>query len=278
MRFYAIWMFLILVPNLVAEESPYLERETKQFNFYPGGKVEIAAGASGNVKIIGWQNASVRMEAEKIVDHLPPEQAKKIIEQNPIKARWNQTTALFQTSGSLTINLTIYVPQEKTDINALIHQGDFSVDTVNGWIEATIIQGGIYAKSLSGYFSAMTQRGDIQAEMSGRQWQGAAFAARTQLGSAGLLLPSDYSSVLQLETRNGKITIDYPPKMVNDEPTPLEILIRKNSQSVNGAVGGGGAPIKLATDSGDVKLSKKPESSEDSPALRQNKFAEPLRK
>jgi DUF4097 and DUF4098 domain-containing protein YvlB len=242
-------------------EAPYVEREEKQFNFYPGGKIEISAGAAGNVRIVGWQKGSVRMEAEKIVYFLPPEKAKAIIEQNPIRVKWNQTIATILTPGlpssEIEINLTIYVPQYKTDINAKISHGDFSVDSLNGWIEATVLQGSVNAQSTSGYFSAITQHGDVHVEMSGLRWNGQEFAAVTQMGSVNLLLPVNYSAALQFETRDGKISVDFPPQVVDGEPTPPSILIKKNAQFLKAAVGDGGAPIKLFTSSGDVILAKK---------------------
>jgi DUF4097 and DUF4098 domain-containing protein YvlB len=274
MRFYTFLIFCLLVPNIRSQESanpapspetPYVEREEKQFNFFPGGKIEIAAGAVGSVRIVGWQKGSVLVEAEKIVYYLPPEEAKKIIQQNPIKIRWGRTSAsistsaLYATDTTMEVNLTIYVPQEKTDIKAKVRHGNFSVDTVNGWIETTILEGGIDAKSLAGYFSASTQQGDIQAEMSGKNWRGLEFAAVTQVGSVNLLLPVDYSAALQLETRNGKISVDYPPQVVDGEPTPPDIVKSKNSQSLKAAVGDGGSPIKLATYSGDLAMIKIPQ-------------------
>ena len=271
MRFWVLLMLCMIFPDLHSEEvpeiklsnpeTPYVEREEKQFNFYPGGKIEISAGAAGNIKIVGWQKGSVRMEAEKIIYYLPPEKAKAIIEQNPIRVKWNQTIASIRTAGppslEMEINLTIYVPQYKTDIKTNISHGDFSIDSVNGWIETTILQGNVSAQSTSGYFSAITQQGDVQVEMSGKRWNGQEFAASTQLGSVNLLLPVNYSAALQLETRDGKISVDFPPQVVDGEPTPPSILIKKSAQFMKAAVGDGGAPIKLFTYAGDVTLSKK---------------------
>ncbi len=273
MRFFGpVMICWLLAPNLLPQElppaqsnpsqQPYVEREEKQFSFFPGGKIEITAGAPGSLKIVGWGKGSVRMEAEKIIYYLPPEQAKTTLQQSPVRVRYNQTSSNIRTSGSpaanLEINLTIYVPRDKTDISARISHGDFSIEGVNGWVEATVLtEGSIEAKSVSGYFSANTRRGDVFAEMEGTRWNGLEFAAITQSGSADLRIPEEYSAALQLETRNGKITVDYPPQVVDGEIVPPDIVVRKNSQSLKASVGNGGAPIKLVTYSGDVTLSKK---------------------
>ncbi len=267
-------LFFVFASSLYPQESlkipsaspdvPYVEREEKEFNFYPGGKLTIAAGAVGNVSVLGWQKGSIRMEAEKIVHNLPPEKAKTIIGKNPLKVKWDQTSATIRTSGNpaletaMEVNLTVYVPRDKTDLIVRIIDGNFSVELVNGWVEATILQGDIEVKSVAGYFSAVTQKGDVRADMPGKRWSGREFAAVTQAGNINLLLPIDYSAALQLETRNGKISVDYPDPVVDNEVKPLDILIQKKSQVLKAEVGGGGAAIKLATSSGDVTLSKKP--------------------
>ena len=113
---------------------------------------------------------------------------------------------------------------------------------------------------MSGYFSGSTQRGDIYVEMSDIRWRGYEFAAMTQQGSIELKLPVDYSAGLQLTTQDGKITVDYPPREVEGEIIPPEIVVKKNAQSLTAAVGDGGAPIKLATASGNITLSKREET------------------
>jgi DUF4097 and DUF4098 domain-containing protein YvlB len=242
---------------------PYVEREEKQFNFYPGGKLQVTAGMPGSLRIVGWQRASIRLEAEKIVHNLPPESAKALIGQYPIKVQWNQTSATIRSIGpppnaaTMEANITLYVPAEKTDITANVSKGDLAIDGLNGWVEATLGEGSLEAKSLSGYFSANTQHGDIYVELSGNRWKGLEFAASTQRGSVDLKIPAEYSADLKLETRKGKLTADYPPRLVDGESVPFQIRGRKNAQSLVAAVGEGGAPIKLFTADGDVRLSKK---------------------
>jgi DUF4097 and DUF4098 domain-containing protein YvlB len=255
----------LLQKDPASAQEPYVEREEKQFNFYPGGKIEIAAGVPGNVKITGWQKGSVQVKAEKIAYYASADRARDLISQFPIHVRYTQTSARILTSGpaatgndgaQVEINLTIYVPKDKTDISAKLVRGDFDIESVNGWIEATLREGSLNTKSLSGYFSGSTQRGDIRVEMSGHRWSGLEFDAVTQSGFIDLRLPVEYSAALQLQTRNGKVAVDYPPQVVDGEPTPPQILIRKNAQSLSAAVGDGGAPIKLVTYAGDVTLRK----------------------
>lgn len=276
MKRFLLLIFPLLMPILQAQElpkistpsakTPYVERQEKEFKFYPGGKLSISISVPGSLKIIGWKKGIIRMEAEKIVYYASNEDAKAVLQNAPIRVRHNQTSATIQTSGppnppaAMEINLTVYVPGDKTDLAIQVDRGDFSIDTVNGWIEATIREGSLDAKSMSGYFSGSTQRGDIYVEMSDIRWRGYEFAAMTQQGSIELKLPVDYSAGLQLTTQDGKITVDYPPREVEGEIIPPEIVVKKNAQSLTAAVGDGGAPIKLATASGNITLSKREET------------------
>lgn len=243
-----------------AVQRPYVEREEREIKFYPGGKVEILAGVPGSVKIVGWKKGLIRIEAEKIVYHATPEAAKEAL-QKRFRVRYNQTSATIQTSGTsdamIEINLTIYLPGDRTDVTAKMDLGDFSIQEVNGWIEATLLrEGSIEARGMSGYFSAATPRGDVTVEMSGNRWRGLEFAAVTQQGSATLGLPKEYSAALQLETRAGKIDVDYPPQVVDGEEQPPDIVISGHAQLLKATVGDGGPPVKLITHAGNVSLWK----------------------
>ncbi len=250
------------VPQQPPEHSPapYVERDQRQFNFYPGGKLQIDTGVSGNVRVTGWERSSVLLQVERIIYHLPQDEARALAAKYPIVLRWTQTSATVRTSGppqaaaNMEMNLTLYVPRERTDIKAQILQGDLVIGAVNGWIEANLEDGSIEAKSMSGYFSAVTKQGNLDVEMAEKRWSGYEFSAATQRGSAALLLPADYSASLLLETRNGNIRVDYPEQTVDGESVPLLVTEKKNARSLSAKIGGGGARVKLWTASGDIAL------------------------
>ncbi len=266
MRLFSVILFCLMFPALQARESPehkspYVEREEKQFKFYPGGKVGISIEVPGSLKIVGWKKGSVLMQAEKIVYYDTEENAKALLKKSPIRVKWNQTSAVISTpkpspqQENLEMNITLYVPADKTDLKAMVYQGDVFIDSVNGWVEINILDGGLHARSASGYFSAYTQRGDLLAEMSDSRWRGLEFAAATGQGSITLRLPETYSAAVQLETRQGKISVDYPHQIVEGEPLPPDIVTNGAVQLLKATLGDGGAPVKLSTASGNISMS-----------------------
>jgi hypothetical protein len=92
---------------------PLVERGQKQITFLPGGKLTVSLGVPGSCRITGWQRSTILLEMERIVYHLPPDQAQALLDQFPVRTRWTPTTATFGTQGppqalsSLEVNLTI---------------------------------------------------------------------------------------------------------------------------------------------------------------------------
>lgn len=273
MRICLILLSCFLSSALFSQETPkvpdkdrdaaYRVLEEKEFRFYPGGRMTIASKVPGEVRIVGWDKGTVRVQAEKIYRGASSEEAQPVFEKHPLRVRHDQTTAKIDVEGNpedaptLACNLTIYVPGYKTDLQAKLELGDISVEGVNGWIEASTYEGRLEAVSLSGYYSGSTEKGDIRVEMSGPRWNGLELGAVTRSGAIDLVLPENYSALLQIETLDGNVVVDYPPQMVDDEPVSLNVGIRKKAQAIDSSIGSGGAPIKLVSRAGDIRLSVK---------------------
>jgi len=271
-RFLSVLLLLTIFPTLRADElsapsgmeSPqvYVDSQEKEFRFYPGGKIGISIGVPGSLKIIGWNRGSVRMEAEIKVYSPVKEKARALLEKSPIRVRYTDAVSTIQVAetpelkGLLEVNMTLYVPGARTDITAQTKKGDFFIDAVNGWVEATIAEGNVSLTAVDGYYSVKTLKGNISVNLSGSRWNGQGFTAVTQEGHIDLLIPEKYSAVLQLDTRKGEITVDYPSQEVEGELIPPEVVVQKKAQQLRVRVGDGGAPMILGTQSGDVSLKK----------------------
>jgi len=270
-RLFLILSFLTIIPALYAQEIPeqslesspvYVDIQEKDYKFYPGGRIGISMAAPGNLKIIGWERGAVHTEAEIKVYSLAEEKARALLEKSPIRIRYNDSTSTIQIAeipelkGLLEINLTVHVPATRTDLTVQMKKGDFIIDTVNGWVETTLAEGNIGLTDIEGYFSGKTQKGNISAKLSGNRWRGQGLSTVTQSGNIDLILPEKYSATLQLDTRSGEITVDYPSQEFEGELIPLETVVQKKTQQLRAKIGDGGAPIRLGTQSGDVSFMK----------------------
>ncbi len=238
--------------------TPYMEKSDKEFAFYPGGKIEITAAAPGSLSITGWDKAVVRVAMEKIFYYLSAEEARAHAKAYPIRVTYTPTTARIVTAGpspppvTMEMNIRVFVPRDRTDLKIKMTKGDLTVASLRGFTEATLEEGDIQAHDLAGYFSLKTTRGDLDIELSGPTWAGYGFWGKTDLGSVNLLLPAEYSALLQLGTKNGKISVDYPEQMVEGESIPIAVMEKGKGAAINAPVGAGGAPINVMTGSGNL--------------------------
>jgi len=267
--------FLQTAAGLPAQEparepsAPYVERSQRQFRFYPGGKVELTLGVPGDVKVVGWQRPEICVDIEKIVYRMAAEEARALASRFPVQVKYTQTEATIRIPivkkkkdappfpPGLEINLTVRVPRQRTDMKIQTVKGDLGLEDISGWMEATLMEGSIEARSISGYFSGLTDLGDIEADLSGKRWEGFEFAAVTRRGRVLLRLPAQFSAALQLETRDGTLMIEYPEQLVDGELHPLLAVAKNRGRSLSATVGDGGAPVKLLTMLGDVRMEAK---------------------
>ena len=268
---FPVLIFLAIFPALRAQEVSkpglelpvYVDSQEKEFKFYPGGRMNISMEVPGSLKITGWNRSLVRMEAEIKVHSLTEEKVRALQEKSPIRVRYTDTTSTIQVTeapelkGLLEVNLIIQAPAARTDLTVQMKKGDFIISTVNGWVEATLTEGSMDITAIDGYFSGKTQKGNISANLSGNRWSGQGFTAVTQEGRVGLILPEKYDATLQLDARNGEITVDYPSQEVEGELIPPEVAVQKKAQQLRVRIGDGGAPLRLGTQSGDASLMKK---------------------
>jgi DUF4097 and DUF4098 domain-containing protein YvlB len=244
-------------------KTPIVERSEKQFAFYPGGKIEIIAAAPGSVVITGWDQSMVRVEMEKIYYYVSAEEAQALAKRYPARVTYTSTSARILTAGelrpgaTLEINVRVFVPRERTDFTIKMVKGDLSIGALRGSVEANLEEGNIATHELAGYVSLSTKRGDLAADFSGARWSGYGFWGKTSMGAIDVRLPVDFSAALQLGTKNGKISVDYPEQIVEGESVPLKIAEKKKACSLTSPIGTGGAPINLMTLAGNIVLASK---------------------
>jgi len=218
-----------------AEASPYVEKSRREINFYPGGKVDLTLALPGHVTITGWERSTIVVEIEKLVRRLPEDQAKALAAQHPVRVRHTQTITTITVNAppkppeNIEVNLTLLVPKQRTDLKLQIAKGNLAVSNLTGWIDATLAEGSMRMSSISGYFAGITKLGDVEVDLTGKRWEGYGVTVATNRGSVLLRVPSEYSAALQLETREGDLSIDYPEQLVEGESVPSQPLHSKRA-------------------------------------------------
>lgn len=124
--------------------------------------------------------------------------------------------------------------------------GGITMDNVNSHVELVTTNGGVKLSRVAGDVSGRTTNGGINVDLEGSAWDGNGLDLQTTNGGVHLMVPAGYNAHLEAGTTNGSVKIDFP---VMVEGT--------RNRSFSTDLGSGGAPVRVRTSNGGVKITKK---------------------
>ncbi len=104
--------------------------------------------------------------------------------------------------------------------------------------------------SLGGDVRARTSNGPLTIALEGGAWDGAGLDASTTNGPVNLQIPDGYSAQLDVGTNNGPLSLGIPVTVQGDLPSARRA-------SIQTVLGGGGAPIKVRTSNGPLRVQQR---------------------
>lgn len=220
---------------------------SKQFDqTYPleqGGTFELQ-NVNGPVEVQGWDRNVVEVHAVKTAKRNEADLDRVTIQVAAKPKAISVSTRYPQDEGvEVAVEYIIHVPhsahvEHVSTINGtVVVAGVAAVDdlhTVNGNIE--VYDGG-------GNVHAHTTNGNIHLELA-HFWGGTGASAETTNGSLLVALPSDTSAELETRCLNGNF--------MSEMPVAMESSLRP--REMHGRLGKGGAPIKLSTINGGIRV------------------------
>ena len=99
---------------------------------------------------------------------------------------------------------------------------------------------------VNGDVKGQTTNGGVDIDLDGTFWSGEGLDVETTNGGVKVVVPEHYSARFEASTSNGGMNIDYPG-----------VTMTRRSRDVNTQLGSGGAPIKVRTTNGGVRLTRK---------------------
>jgi hypothetical protein len=136
--------------------------------------------------------------------------------------------------------------------NANLHvdatNGGIVVEDVHGSIDAQTTNGGLIFNDVSGDVRGRATNGGVIVELSGNRWDGRGLDVRTTNGGVRMTLPSNYSADLEARAVNGGIDVDFP--------LTVQGLVNSRRE-IRATIGSGGAPLRVATTNGGVRISRR---------------------
>jgi len=219
--------------------------QVQEYTFDGDGDLRIDGGLNGGVTVEGWaQNhvlvlakvqtyARTQDRADELLARIEVQASRRVVESDGPDARRRENWS---------VSYRVFVPQ-KTDLSVETHNGGVSLSDLDGRVRFKALNGGVSLAGLSGDVSGRTTNGGLNVVLSGDHWEGRGLDVQTTNGSVSVSIPDGYSAELNTGTVNGGIRTDFP------------ITVRgKIGRSLRTTLGDGGATISVTTTNGGVVL------------------------
>jgi len=237
-------LFILILAAVAAAPCCAISKDfTQTYSLQPGGTFDLQ-NVNGPVEVQGWDRNDVEIHAVKTAKHKESDLELVSIEVDAKPGAVSVTTRYPQNEGvDVAVEYTVHVPhcahvEHVGTINGTLRiAGVDAVEdlhTVNGNIEVYEGGGSVHAHTTNGY---------VHLELLRLQDKNGAIAETTN-GSVLLAVPADTQADLEARCLNGNFLSELP----------LAIESTQRPRETRGKLGNGGAPIKLRTVNGGIRV------------------------
>lgn len=145
------------------------------------------------------------------------------------------------------VSYEILVPRS-TNLTLTTYNGGIGISSVDGTIEFEATNGGVNLYDVAGAVKGKTKNGGVNVTLLGNSWKGSGLDVETTNGGVNLSLPETYAARIETGTVNGGFRSDI--SALNIERTE-----KNRSMQINTDLNGGGAPVRVVTRNGGIKIS-----------------------
>ena len=239
--------------NNVSSDDRVSVSDLREMTVAAGSGVSVDAGKNGGVAIRGEDRSDVLIRAcvqawgSSAADARSAASAIRINTNGTIKAESSD-------ENNWAVSYQILVPRS-TNVEVTAKNGGISIADVDGTTDLRTVNGGLNLENVAGSFKGLTTNGGVRVTLSGSTWKGSGLDVQTTNGGVNLILPANYAANLETGTVNGGMKSDLPALAVTTEDERGDS--RTRSKRVVTAINGGGAPIRVVTTNGGIKISAK---------------------
>lgn len=238
----------------------------RDYNYGNGKKVaasdlrEVTIAATGSLEVDGGRNGGIRVTGENRKDVLvracirawaaSDAEAKNLVSTTRIETSPVVRAVNPNEKARSSVSFEIRVPMQ-TSLKLKANNGGIGISSVDGNLEFTTRNGGVKLANVAGSVKGSTTNGGVKIALSGNSWRGSGLDVTTTNGGVKLSLPSNYAANIEAATVNGGFKSDFPGLQVKKEGKNRYYSRKK---SVSASLNGGGAPIRVKTTNGGVKI------------------------
>jgi DUF4097 and DUF4098 domain-containing protein YvlB len=220
---------------------------------------ESTVAATGGLTVDGGRNGGVSVKGENRSDVLvracvqawgnSDAEAKALVANVRIETG-SVIKAESSSDENWSVSYEILVPRN-TNLDLKAHNGGISIKSVDGNLEFATTNGGVNLSDLSGTVKGRTTNGGVNVSLTGNAWRGSGMEVVTTNGGVNLNVPEGYAAQFETGTTNGGFKSDVAALTVQTEN---ETGGWQRSKRVVASMNGGGAPIKVVTTNGGIRI------------------------
>lgn len=226
--------------------------EVRESTLPTSGALAVDASPNGGIKVEGAPRYDVQLRARVVATAASEERARQIAALVRVQASGDRIAAEgpgrpegLQERESWSVSYELSVPMQMS-LDLKTTNGGVSIRDVEGKIGFTTTNGGVKLANVGGDVQGRTTNGGVDIELDGVAWRGDGLDVQTTNGGVRLSIPEGYSARLEAGTVNGGLSSEFP--VVTRERRPRDI---------EATLGGGGAPIRVRTSNGGVRITKR---------------------
>ncbi len=253
---------------VLKSEKPRNKEFCSNDNWSNGDKVsfrelrEMTIPASGSLAVDGGKNGGIRVKGSNRSDILiracvnawgTTEEAARAAAAGIKITTTGTVVADAPGEQNWGVSYEVHVPRN-TNLNLRAHNGGIGIANVEGRLEFETMNGGVSLMEVAGDVRGRTTNGGVNVMLEGNSWKGSGLEVITTNGGVHVSMPETYAANIETGTTNGGFKSDIPALNVTQED--VRGADRHNRATrLNTSLNGGGAPIRLITTNGGVKIS-----------------------
>jgi DUF4097 and DUF4098 domain-containing protein YvlB len=222
-------------------------RETREVNAPAGSVVNVDARRNGGIRVKGENRSDVLVRACIQALGNSDEEARGVAKNIRIETGSTIRAEGAGEESNWSVSYEILVPRS-TNLNLSTYNGGISISSVEGAIEFEAHNGGVNLSDVAGSVKGKTTNGGVNVSLSGGGWRGSGLDVETTNGGVHLSIPETYAARIETGTVNGGFKSDISG--LNVEPEE-----RARGKRITTDLNGGGAPIRIVTTNGGIKIS-----------------------
>jgi len=222
-------------------------KEVRETTIRAASLLTVDGRRNGGIKVKGEDRNDVLVRACVQTAAVTDEAARAMAKNIRIETVGSVRAENLTDDSNWAVSYEILVPRS-TNLKLDARNGGISINGVEGAMEFETTNGGIHLSDVAGEVKGKTTNGGVHVALAGSSWTGKGLDLQTTNGGIHLTIPETYAARIETGTVNGGFKSDIAA--LNVERTERTRGVRLNTE-----INGGGAPIRLITINGGVKIS-----------------------